>query len=175
MAILKIMPRRQIHGRSLTQPSCKHILEKLHSGENFPSNSFCILSLIIDVKRFRSGQAGDTPYPPNSGKLVAMCQLKNEVIAMQWLDPPQRDGFQLTRKIFVLPANPTALDPVTKRKVTVCNLFANYEQSIADIVRLLDEKYQNVVSALLEERLIQERRKEPRESALQSRSFATWH
>jgi len=90
---------------------------------------------------------------------------------MQWLDPPQRDGFQLTRKVFVLPAKPTALDLATKRKVTVCNLFANYEQSIADIVRLLDESYESVVGILLAEKLVHERRKEPRESAPQSHRF----
>jgi hypothetical protein len=100
---------------------------------------------------------------------------KNEVIAMQWIDPPQRDGFQLTQKVFVLPANPTSLDPVRKRKVTVCNLFANHEQSIVDIVRLLDERHENVVNILLGEGLIHERRKKPRESAPTSHRFATWH
>ncbi|PYV42619.1 MAG: hypothetical protein DMG06_13375 [Acidobacteria bacterium] len=93
---------------------------------------------------------------------------------MQWIDEPQREGFQLTRKVFVLPANPTSLDPVTKRKMTICNLFANYQQSIIDIVRLLDEKYESVVNVLLEERLIQERRKERRESTPQPRRFGTW-
>ena len=94
---------------------------------------------------------------------------------MQETNPPQRDGFQLTQKAFVLPANPTSLDPVAKRKVTVCNLFANHEQSIFDIVRVLDERYQNIVNILLEERLVHERRKKPRESTPEFRRFASWH
>jgi hypothetical protein len=76
--------------------------------------------------------------------------------------PAERDGFRLTQKVFVLPANPTSLDRVTKRKVTVCNLFTNYGLPIVDIVRLLDERHENVVNILLEGGLIHERRKELR-------------
>lgn len=96
---------------------------------------------------------------------------------MQWLDPQQRetDGFRLTKKVFVLPPKPTLLDAVTKRKVTVCNLFVNYEQSISDIARLLEERYQKVVNILLEEGLIHERRKDVRGSAPQRRGFRGWH
>ena len=92
------------------------------------------------------------------------------------VNPRQRDGFQLTQKVFILPANSTRLDPVAKRKVTVCNLFANCGLSVVDIVRLLDERHQNVVSILLEGGLIHERRKELRVSAApQSHRFGTWH
>ena len=45
------------------------------------------------------------------------------------------------------------------------------QQSIADIVRLLDESYESVVGILLAEKLVHERRKEPRESAPQSHRF----
>jgi len=87
---------------------------------------------------------------------------------MQWVDPPQRDGFQLTRKVFVS-RQPDVTRSRCKAEDDGCNLFANYQQSIIDIVRLLDEKYENVVSILLEQRLIQQRRKEPRESGPHNR------
>jgi hypothetical protein len=32
-------------------------------------------------------------------------------------------------------------DKITKRQMTICNLFANHELSIPDIVRVLDETY----------------------------------
>jgi hypothetical protein len=81
----------------------------------------------------------------------------------------ERDGFQLTHKVFVPPDNTSLLDPMAKRKVTICNLFANHRLSISDIVRVLDESYEKVVAALIEQGLIQERRQSPRPSAPRSR------
>lgn len=53
------------------------------------------------------------------------------------------------------------MDPISKRKVTICNLFANHELSIGDIVRILDENYVRVVHTLIDQGLIYERRKNP--------------
>lgn len=75
----------------------------------------------------------------------------------------ERDGFQVTQKVFVSPANTMLLDPVTKRKITIGNLFANHRLPLRDIVRLLDETYGHVVTLLLEQGLIRERRIHPRE------------
>lgn len=75
----------------------------------------------------------------------------------------ERNGFQITQKVFVRPANTTLLDPVTKRKITICNLFANHRLPIRDIVRLLDETYGHVVTVLVGQGLIGERRQHPRE------------
>ena len=50
---------------------------------------------------------------------------------------PEREGFQVTNKVFTNPSS--ALDPTTKRQLTICNLFANHGLSIPDIVRVLDE------------------------------------
>lgn len=71
---------------------------------------------------------------------------------------PVRDGFQLTSKSFVLPSDTSRLNPVLKRKTTICNLFANHHLPIRDIMRVLDETYANVVGTLIEFGLVYERR-----------------
>jgi len=80
----------------------------------------------------------------------------------------ERDGFQVTNKVFTNPSS--ALDPITKRQVTICNLFANHDLSISDIVLVLDETYGHVVSVLIKQGYIHERRKHPREPASAERS-----
>jgi hypothetical protein len=85
----------------------------------------------------------------------------------------ERDGFQIKQKTFFTPADTTLMDPVTKRKITICNLFANHHLPIRDIVGLLDEKYGRVVQVLIEKGLVHERRKDPekRVSSERRRSF----
>jgi hypothetical protein len=78
---------------------------------------------------------------------------------MAQTDNAERDGFQVTNKVFTHPSN--AVDQVTKRQITICNLFANHELSIPDIVRVLDETHAHVVSILIEQGYIQERRRHP--------------
>jgi hypothetical protein len=73
---------------------------------------------------------------------------------------PERDGFQLTNKTFTNLSN--AADQVTKRQTTICNLFVNHQLPITDIVRVLDETPEHVVSVLIEQGYIHERRKHPR-------------
>ncbi len=81
---------------------------------------------------------------------------------MYSIDDPEREGFQLTGRIFAPPADTSMLDMASKRKVTICNLFSNHRLSITDIVRILDESQSKVIAVLLEEKLIQERRRTPR-------------
>ena len=81
----------------------------------------------------------------------------------------ERDGFQITKKSFTVPLNIASLDPVKKRKMTICNLFANHQLSMRDIVRVLDEKYDHVVSVLIEHGLICERRTNPRTVEIERR------
>ena len=88
---------------------------------------------------------------------------------MEQLPTLERDGFQITTKIFRNPLNATLLDTAAKRKVTISNLFANHRQSIGDIVRILDEKYDYVVKVLIEQGFISERRKNPREVKIERR------
>ena len=70
----------------------------------------------------------------------------------------ERDGFQVWEGKFTYPAETWILDPQTKRAVTICNLFANHQHSISDIVRLLDENRRFVILALLINGIIRDRR-----------------
>jgi len=70
-----------------------------------------------------------------------------------------RDGFETTQKLFSIPSDTSHLDAVTKRSVTICNLFLNHALPIKDIARVLDESYAKVVHTLIAEGLIVERRK----------------
>ena len=70
-----------------------------------------------------------------------------------------RDGFETTHKLFSTPTDTSHLDAVTKRNVTICNLFSNHSLPIKDIARVLDEGYGKVVQTLIAEGLIMERRK----------------
>ncbi|MEW5978829.1 MAG: hypothetical protein AB1898_23785 [Acidobacteriota bacterium] len=80
-----------------------------------------------------------------------------EVTAMQ--ETTERDGFRLTNRPFQVPLDTSRLDPSTKRRVTICNLFVNHAQSMKDIARILDEHYGVVVQTLIEHGLVLERRK----------------
>jgi len=71
---------------------------------------------------------------------------------------PEREGFQLTAKSFVVPTDTSRLNPTLKRKTTICNLFANHHLPIRDIMRILDETYASVVGTLIEFGLVYERR-----------------
>jgi hypothetical protein len=72
-----------------------------------------------------------------------------------------RDGFQVVREHLAVPQDPT-LDQNAKRALAICHLFLNRNMAIADIVWLLGEDNKTVVLALLEQGIIQERRKESR-------------
>ena len=68
----------------------------------------------------------------------------------------------MTRNDFRVPKDSSALDPKTKRAVTICNLFINHKLDVSDIVCLLDEDRGRVVLALLELGIVHERRSKPR-------------
>ena len=70
----------------------------------------------------------------------------------------ERDGFQVRKDEFTLPADTWELDPQSKRAVTICNLFVNHQYNIPDIVRVLDENHTNVINALLKKGIIRDRR-----------------
>ena len=74
------------------------------------------------------------------------------------------EGFERTKKKFELPADLVQLDSATKRRMTICNLFANQNLSIFEIVALLDTSLHQVVPTLIERGLIKERRRNRRSS-----------
>ena len=80
-------------------------------------------------------------------------------------EPLERNGFRVTKKVFTSPQNAASLDPVTKRKITICNLFVNHRLPIADIVRVLDEEYKHIVGVLIEQGLVHDRRGRSRGAA----------
>ena len=72
-------------------------------------------------------------------------------------------SLKLTRRPFVMPEDASQLPPEEKRKLTICNLFANQKLSVVEIRRLLDEPYGSVIEALIEHKLVHNRRKNPPE------------
>ena len=73
-------------------------------------------------------------------------------------EPLERNGFRVTTKVFTSPKDAVSLDPVTKRTITISNLFVNHRLPIADIVRILDEEYKHVVAVLIEQGFVYDRR-----------------
>jgi hypothetical protein len=71
----------------------------------------------------------------------------------------ESEDFQTRQETFDFDPENYWLDGVTKRKVTICNLFANHRMSIPDVVRVLNEKYADVVETLIDSKLIYDRRK----------------
>jgi len=69
------------------------------------------------------------------------------------------DGFKKTEKNLELPQNLFQFEARLKRELTICNLFANQNQSIAGIARVLDMNYGQVVNALIDHGFIRERRR----------------
>jgi hypothetical protein len=72
------------------------------------------------------------------------------------------DGFPVPKLKIAIP-DTINLDPETKRKVTICNLFINHKLTVEDIVRVLDEDYKHVVRVLLNSGLVGERRQNHQE------------
>ena len=78
--------------------------------------------------------------------------------------PITREGFRLGRDRFTLPKDTAALDPKSKRTITICNLFVNHKLPLRDIVRLLDEDTEKVIVTLLEQGIVLDRRVNPNEA-----------
>lgn len=72
-----------------------------------------------------------------------------------------RDPLKYTGKAYILPENFTQLDPQRKARVTVCNLFANHQQPIDQVTRVYDMSRGDVISILLAEGLIEDKRRNP--------------
>src|SRR5262249_36060450 len=68
------------------------------------------------------------------------------------------EGFERTWRKFECPENSNLLDSRSKRELTICNLFANQNQSLWNIACVLDVSMGKVVITLIEHGLIKERR-----------------
>src|SRR5262245_15545793 len=69
------------------------------------------------------------------------------------------EGFQLSGKKFHLPTETLHLNPKLKREMTICNLFVNHHLTASDIIRILDEDYQNIVLSLIKHEVVLDRRR----------------
>jgi hypothetical protein len=70
---------------------------------------------------------------------------------------------KLTGRSFIMPEDASQLLPEDKRKVTICNLFWNQRLSVTEIRHLLDEPYGSIIEALIQHKLVHDRRKNPPE------------
>jgi len=73
-----------------------------------------------------------------------------------------RDGFRLVQERFAMPQDNSGFDRKQMHAFKICNLFLNEKLHVGDIVRLLNDDRARVVHALLEQGVIEERRKKLR-------------
>ena len=85
------------------------------------------------------------------------------------------EGFRLTERKYVAPEDTADFPASEKRAITICNLFANQQKSIAEIAQLLDTNPRIVISALIHEGLILDRRGARRNSKLERRHAVKYH
>ena len=69
------------------------------------------------------------------------------------------EGFEKTGKAFTLPAEISEIESSLKRRFTICNLYANEGHTMGTIAKVLDISCGRVVTTLIEEGLIKERRR----------------
>jgi len=70
-----------------------------------------------------------------------------------------RDGFQKTGKVFELPDDIHTLSPSAKQRMTLCNLFANHDQSIDELAVYFEMDRTQVISVLIQEGLLKDQRR----------------
>lgn len=50
-------------------------------------------------------------------------------------------------------------DPLSRRRIAICNLYANYHKSIPEIIDLLEASPKLVIDTLIENQLVNDRRR----------------
>ena len=78
------------------------------------------------------------------------------LIAFDVHDPLKRTG-----KAFVLPDDLNLLDGQSKTRASICNLFGNLQQPIDQLARLYNMSLDQIVSILLAEGLLEDKRQNP--------------
>ena len=74
-----------------------------------------------------------------------------------------RDGFRILKDRFALPKNISGLDLKSMHANRICDLFLNENLHLRDIVRLVRDDRGSVIHTLLEQGVIEERRKKRRD------------
>lgn|SRR5262245_11074506 len=85
------------------------------------------------------------------------------------------EGFRLTKRKYILPQDTTNLPVGERRTITVCNLFANQHKNIDEIASLLDTNRRVVITGLIREGLIHDRRASKAGRRLERRQKAKYH
>ena len=70
-----------------------------------------------------------------------------------------RDGFRRTGKTFELPEDVHSLSPDRKQRMTLCNLFANHDQSIEELAVYFEIDRSQVIAHLMLEGLLEDQRR----------------
>ena len=90
-----------------------------------------------------------------------LSRLRNYLSRVLTPDLYAAEGFRLTNNQYIVPE--TASVPATRKAITICNLFLNQHKSIDEIANLLDTSRGAVISALIEEGIILDRRRSKRD------------
>ena len=85
------------------------------------------------------------------------------------------EGFRRSDRQYVVPQDTIILPAGEKRTITVCNLFSNHHKSIAEIAEVLDTNRRAVVSMLILEGLISDRRNSKRGRKFERRQTVKYH
>src|SRR5688572_23119954 len=85
------------------------------------------------------------------------------------------EGFRITKQKYIGPENTINLPGSEKRMVTVCNLFSRERKGIDEIAELLDTNRCTVISGLIHEGLILDRRGSKRSAKLERRQTVKYH
>ena len=80
------------------------------------------------------------------------------------LSNKSNNTFRLTGKKFQVGWQTLHLNPQLKREATICNLFTNHGLPLTDIIRILDENYENVIRSLTKHQILLDRRLMPRDA-----------
>jgi hypothetical protein len=85
------------------------------------------------------------------------------------------EGFRITKRKYVVPEGTISLPAVERRAIAICNLLANEHKSIDEIAALLDTSRSAVISALIQQGLILDRRGLNRHQKIEKRQAAKYH
>ena len=87
-----------------------------------------------------------------------LSRLRNYLSRVLTPDLYTAEGFRLTNNQYIVPE--TA--PAARKAITICDLFLNQHKSIDEVAKLLDTSRAVVISALIEEGIILDRRRSKR-------------
>ena len=85
------------------------------------------------------------------------------------------EGFRITEEKYIGPEHTVNLPGSEKRIITVCNLFSREQKGIDEIAELLDTNRRTVISGLIHEGLILDRRGSKGNPKLERRQTVKYH